>query len=203
MTLRNSQTRFAEAITFSAPGSLTVLSKDQPASVLAAAMAPGERGIREALLDSMRTTAVEELTNYLRFGRGWDGYDAEIFEPRTVRRAIRLVDRIYARLVSSVATPMLITPGPAPDGRIDVEAATNRRRIIVTLDPAEESVAVFHEERTPDDQGMAQSNNNDVERWIDWLVGTTSVPYTERQASGRSARANALAIGPQEGPSVL
>lgn len=148
-----------------------------------------------AVLDRLRAEAIDELNRYLAFSKGWDGYDGLQFTARTVARAQSIVDRLCERLNFAGVRPTEITPGPISDGRIDVEVVVDGRRLILTVDPEEKLISISHQERHGDHEGLAQSDEQGVDRWLDWVAGTLRMPSVVREASIHSANRDAVAVG--------
>lgn len=152
-----------------------------------------DRGMPAAQLDAMAAQAIEELRGYLEFTAGWDGYDGLPFGASTILRAESLVERLRQRFAFTGTNPTEITPGPISDGRVDVEVATETRHLVLTVDPDEEAILIAHEERGGD-EGVAQSDERGVERWMDWLAGTSSLPTLVRETAINPIVGDALAL---------
>lgn len=115
--------------------------------------------------------AVRDLTRYGTFQRGWDGYDGEVFQPQTISRAVMVVNALYDSFMRAQTEPTEITPGPISDGRIDVEAACDGRRLIVTLEAGTDEVGIFYDDRGAAHEGPARWESDDLERWVRRLTG--------------------------------
>jgi hypothetical protein len=140
-----------------------------------------------AVLDRLRMDAIDELHRYLAFGAGWDGYDGQPFTAKTVALARSIIDRLYERLTFAGVIPTEIAPGPIADGRIDIEVVVDGRQLILTIDPDEDLISISHQERHGDHEGLAQSDEQGVDGWLDWVVGTLRMPSLVREASVHSA----------------
>lgn len=132
--------------------------------------------------------AIYDLARYANFHRGWDGYDAEVFQSQTVQRAVDLVRALSDSFLRAQTEPSEITPGPIADGRIDVEAACDGRRLIVTVEAGSSDVEIFFDDRGSTHEELARWNADDLARWIRRLTGedrmSAVVYYPARFARG-------------------
>lgn len=141
-----------------------------------------------ALIDRLRTEAVDELQRYLAFEPGWDGYDGLPFNAKAVATAQSIIERLCERLTFAGSIPTEITPGPISDGRIDIEVVVEGRRVVLTIDPDEDLISIAHQELHGKDEGLAQSDEQGVDGWLDWVSGTLRMPSLLREASVHSGR---------------
>lgn len=94
-------------------------------------------------IEALIHKADSEISGYLRFEPGWDGYFGAQFDEIIVKNARVLLSRISAFLRKEGTVPAEIIPGPASDGSIDIEIITaSGKRMIFTLDPQRNSIAV-------------------------------------------------------------
>jgi hypothetical protein len=89
--------------------------------------------ISRSRLLSLVAQGIGELERYSRFVAGWDGYSGEPISPVAIATAESLVETLADMKGSQQL--MDIIPGPAPDGSLDIELRTEKRRLIVTIYP--------------------------------------------------------------------
>lgn len=87
--------------------------------------------IERARLSSLCGAAREEIDRYASFTSGWDGYDADPITPIAIDVARTLIEALSALPAAARLTDII--PGPAPDGSLDLELRTPRRRLMITM----------------------------------------------------------------------
>jgi hypothetical protein len=76
---------------------------------------------------------ISDLERYSRFAAGWDGYAGDPISPVAITAAEQLTLAVAAMKGAQRLTDII--PGPAPDGSLDIELRTEKRRLIVTIYP--------------------------------------------------------------------
>jgi hypothetical protein len=77
-----------------------------------------------------------QIDRYATFGRGWDGYDGEPFDPDTIRLARLTVHALGVALAVS-GEAVEIIPAPASDGTIDIEVCRGAKTdVAVSISPS-------------------------------------------------------------------
>ncbi len=89
--------------------------------------------IPQSRLLSLVSQGIGELERYSRFVAGWDGYSGEPISPVAIAAAENLVETLAGMKGSQQLIDII--PGPAPDGSLDLELRTEKRRLIVTIYP--------------------------------------------------------------------
>jgi hypothetical protein len=123
--------------------------------------------IARARLQGLVSQATAELERYSHFAAGWDGYSGEPISPVAIKTAEYLIEAVAAMTGGQLLTD--IVPGPAPDGSLDLELRTEKRRLIVTIYPGNGPNEI--EIRTFRTDGVASEEKNDL--GPDALVGDT------------------------------
>ena len=77
---------------------------------------------------------IVDLERYSRFAAGWDGYAGDPISPVAITAAEQLTLAVAAMNGAQRLTDII--PGPAPDGSLDIELRTEKRRLIVTIYPS-------------------------------------------------------------------
>ena len=147
----------------------------------------------QAMLRQLRAEVVEELQIYAGFEVGWDGYNGAPFTDQTLRTAAAVAELVYESLSHADVVPREFSPGPVPDGRVDIEVATATRQLVVTISHSARSLLITHKELDSGHEGVAQSNKLGLGQWLDWLTGATpvleSVPGERIMSSCRATNA--------------
>jgi hypothetical protein len=121
--------------------------------------------IPRSRLLSLVSQGIEELERYSRFEAGWDGYSGEPISPVAIAAAENLVETLAD--MKGGHQLIDIIPGPAPDGSLDLELRTEKRRLIVTIYPGNEPNDI--EIRTFRTDSVTSEEKNDL--GADALVG--------------------------------
>lgn len=116
--------------------------------------------IARAKIAFIAAEATSELDRYSRFVAGWDGYDGEPITPIVLDFARTLIETLAQVPVIAQKVTEII-PGPAPDGSLDVELRTDKRRLIITMYPAPDGAAL--ELRTFRTDGVTSKENPNLE----------------------------------------
>lgn len=141
--------------------------------------------------------AVRDLDRYATFPRGWDGYDGEVLQPGAIRRAVAVVQALAESFLDAQTEPSEITPGPISDGRVDVEAACDGRRLIVTLEAGAEEVGIFYDDGGAPSEKLVRWDSDDLGRWIRRLTGEDRMSAVVRDAPQSAVPREAVALGLQ------
>jgi hypothetical protein len=121
--------------------------------------------IARAKIALIAAEAISELDRYSRFGAGWDGYNGEPIALAALDFARTLIEALtQAPVIARKVTEII--PGPAPDGSLDVELRTDKRRLIITMYPAPDGSGL--ELRTFRTDGVTSKENPNLE--LDALV---------------------------------
>ena len=99
-----------------------------------------------------------DLERYSRFAAGWDGYAGDPISPVAITAAEQLTLAVAAMNGAQRLTDII--PGPAPDGSLDIELRTEKRRLIVTIYPG--SVPNDIEIRTFRTDSVTSEEKNDL-----------------------------------------
>lgn len=135
-------------------------------------------------------TAVRDLRRYQAFGPGWDGYAGRVFDAEVVAKAINLVEFLVASFQTARTEATEITPCPIADGRIDVEAACEGRRLVVTVAAENDDVGILYEDRGAPHEELVRWNSDDLGRWVRRLTGEDRgalVPIVHEQFDSATA----------------
>jgi hypothetical protein len=89
--------------------------------------------IARARLQGLVSQSTADLDRYSRFAAGWDGYAGDPIAPVAITAAEQLTLAVTAMNGAQRLTDII--PGPAPDGSLDIELRTEKRRLIVTIYP--------------------------------------------------------------------
>jgi len=90
-----------------------------------------DRSIAKARLSGLVAAANAELAQCSTLSQGWDGYSGEPIAPIAIKAAGLLIAALGRMDPSQRLTDIVV--GPAPDGSLDLELRTDKRRLIVTI----------------------------------------------------------------------
>lgn len=158
------------------PG-LVVLSSDDYSPVAVHEWGPSDTAersrssLRRASLEGLASAAKADLRRYATFPEGWDGYRGRRFSRRLIKTAQGVVDLALSYFDVAGVLPEEITPGPASDGSVDIEIATESRRVVLTLYPELQKIEIYRSSS----QGRetlepAKFGKAPVVREFDWLI---------------------------------
>lgn len=151
----------------------------------ASAIARPERWVGSsafARTDAAAALAVRDLGRYATFPRGWDGYDGAVLQPEAIGRAADVVQALAESFLNAQTEPSEITPGPISDGRVEVEAACDGRRLIVTLEAGAEKVGIFYDDGGAPSEKLVRWDSDDLGGWIRRLTGEDRMSAVVRDA---------------------
>jgi len=92
-----------------------------------------DRSTSRSKLLSLVAQGIGEIERYSRFVASWDGYSGEPISPIAIATAENLIETLADMKGSQQLIDII--PGPAPDGSLDIELRTEKRRLIVTIYP--------------------------------------------------------------------
>ena len=153
------------------------LSSDQYSAVAVHEWGPpataewSRSSLRRALLEGRAKEARADLQRYLTFPEGWDGYSGRRFSERLIDVASDLIGIAEHYFEAAGVLPSEITPGPASDGSVDIEIATEGRRVIFTLYPELTKLAIYR--RSSEGRELpepAKLGEASVVEELNWLI---------------------------------
>lgn len=130
----------------------------------------------EQRIQSAFESASKELERYKEYQARWDGYFALPFEEAVLNDASQILHLSAAAFLDTRTIPTFVTTGPASDGSIDVELSVGERRVLMTLYPHDENLRLSWFNRSDAKDETEPMGTESVERWLDWLRSSRSLP---------------------------
>ena len=127
---------------------------------------------------SLFVEAISELERYAKFPEAWDGYQGSIFSSYTIDSAINILKSVQSYLSSSGIKAKKVSPGPCPDGSVDLEIVVNNKIMITNISDDSKYLTIFTEDEN-------EKNNNEktfkieeapLEAHLFWLAGKDMAP---------------------------
>jgi hypothetical protein len=79
--------------------------------------------------------AMDSISEFMTYKKGWDGYEGDAFLPSTKDKADQILSNASLAFHSSNATPDSILAGPGSDGSMDIEFFLDQKHLIFSIDP--------------------------------------------------------------------
>lgn len=153
-------------------------------------------GAVEATILELAADVLRQLASYGELRPAWDGYRGQEFDESTITRARLATELLAAALLKNQTLPREITPGPAPDGSIDVEAIVGSRCLIASFDPRTPyEIHLYFETEEGEIESDLHGDTTVLAPWIDRLIGSTVVSTGASHGWGSSVGGEALAVG--------